>query len=195
MAIVTIVSNRRAGGQLPRRCGLHRIRRILAPGYRDLVDELRAIDALSTGELRAKFAQVFGYSTASHNRTYLRRKIKYRVQELSVGGLSDRALARAAELAAAGRLHHGNSGPRPPPRASEATNVPAERPARPAPNTVLRRTFGGADHEVTVLADGTFQYAGRAYRSLSTIAKEITGTVWNGKLFFGLVARGKKRSA
>jgi hypothetical protein len=60
---------------------------------------------------------------------------------------------------------------------------------------VLRRDFHGTPHEVRVLVDGKFEYAGRSYSSLSTIAKEITGTVWNGKLFFGLVARAKKRGA
>jgi hypothetical protein len=156
-----------------------------------LPDEFRHVNSLSTGELHAKFAQVFGYATASRNRTYLRRKIKYRIQELAVGGLSDRALARAAELAEAGRLHHGSHGPRVAPTPDGAP----EARGRLVAGTVLRREFQGAQHEVSVLVDGTFEYAGRTYGSLSTIAKEITGTVWNGKLFFGLVARAKKRGA
>jgi len=159
----------------------------------NLDEEFRAIDSLTTGELHAKFAQVFGYATASHNRTYLQRKIKFRIQELAVGGLSDRALARAAELAHAGRLHHGTHGPR---AVGEPSDAAAEQPrGGPAAGTVLRRQFQGTDHEVTVLADGSFQYAGRTYRSLSTIAKEITGTIWNGKLFFGLIARRGKKGA
>jgi Protein of unknown function (DUF2924) len=61
-----------------------------------------------------------------------------------------------------------------------------------APGKRLHRTFKGADHEVVVLEGGRFEYAGRTFGSLSTIAKEITGTVRNGKLFFGLKARSKK---
>ena len=150
----------------------------------NLPDEFRRLDSLTTGELHAKFAQVFGYATASRNQTYLRRKIKYRIQELAVGGLSDRALARAAELAEAGRLHHGSHGPR---TAAAPASETVERGV--LAGTVLRREFQGTHHEVRVLADGKFEYAGRTYGSLSTIAKEITGTVWNGKLFFGLVTR------
>jgi hypothetical protein len=60
---------------------------------------------------------------------------------------------------------------------------------------VLRREFQGTQHEVRVLMNGTFEYGGRSYGSLSTIAKEITGTVWNGKLFFGVITRAKKRGA
>ncbi|MGO8995684.1 MAG: DUF2924 domain-containing protein [Polyangiaceae bacterium] len=155
----------------------------------DLPAELRAVDSMTTGELRAKHAELFGHATATRNRTYLRRKIKYRIQELALGGLSDRALARAAALAEAGRLHHGHFGARRP--------GGAEPPVAPvttglAPGMRLRRTFQGAEHEVLVLPDGLFEYAGRPYGSLSTIAKEITGTVWNGKLFFGLKTRAKK---
>jgi hypothetical protein len=155
----------------------------------DLPAELQAVDAMSTGELRAKYAELFGHATATRNRTYLQRKIQYRIQELALGGLSDRALTRAAALAEVGRLHHGAFGAR---RAGGAE--PPAPPVAPGltPGMRLRRTFQGADHEVLVLPDGVFEYAGRPYGSLSTIAKEITGTVWNGKLFFGLKTRAKK---
>ena len=156
----------------------------------DLPDEFQHVSSLTTSELHAKFAKIFGYATASRNRTYLRRKIKYRIQELAVGGLSDRALARAAELAQAGRLHHGSHGP----RGAAPAGGPEDR-GRLVAGTVLRREFQGTQHEVRVLVNGVFEYAGKTYGSLSTIAKEITGTVWNGKLFFGLVTRAKKRAA
>ncbi len=154
----------------------------------NLPAELRAIESLTTNELHRKFAEIFGHATASRNRTYLRRKLMYRLQELAVGGLSDRALARAAQVAEAGRLHHGSFGPRVLGRAEEL-----QAPAAPGlvPGTRLRRVFQGAEHDVLVLTDGRFEYAGRKYGSLSTIAKEITGTVWNGKLFFGLKTRAK----
>ncbi|QOJ01910.1 MAG: DUF2924 domain-containing protein [Phycisphaeraceae bacterium] len=59
----------------------------------------------------------------------------------------------------------------------------------PAPGTVLRRSFKGAEHEVTVLPNG-FEYEGKAYRSLSAVATAITGSHWNGFLFFGLTKKG-----
>jgi Protein of unknown function (DUF2924) len=60
-----------------------------------------------------------------------------------------------------------------------------------SPGTVLTREWGGQHHRVTVL-DGGFVWDGRPYRSLSEIAKLITGTKWNGPRFFGL--RDKKEA-
>jgi hypothetical protein len=51
--------------------------------------------------------------------------------------------------------------------------------------TVLTRRFKGVEHRVEVLADG-FRHVDRTYRSLSAVARAITGTSWNGRLFFGL---------
>jgi hypothetical protein len=154
----------------------------------DLPAALRAVESMTTAELHARYAELFGHATMSRNRTYLRRKIQYRIQEIAQGGLSDRALARATELAGAGRLHHGHYGA----RRAEAPQV-ASVHAAPAlvPGARLRRTFQGTDHEVLVLEGGKLEYGGRTYGSLSTIAKEITGTVWNGKTFFGLKPRAK----
>jgi hypothetical protein len=157
----------------------------------DLPAELRAIDSLTMSELQVKFADVFGHRTASRNRTYLQRKIRFRIQELLVGGLTERAHARADVLAEGGRVQHGKAGPRvgvvrPPevPVVAEAATL--------VPGTRLRREHQGQEHEVLVLTHGRFEYCGRAFTSLSTIAKQITGTTWNGKLFFGLKTRAKR---
>jgi hypothetical protein len=56
---------------------------------------------------------------------------------------------------------------------------------RPITGTRLIRKWQGVEHCVTVLDDG-FEYQGRPYRSLSAIARAITGTRWNGLIFFGL---------
>ena len=63
-------------------------------------------------------------------------------------------------------------------------------PRLPAPGTLLKRTFGKKEHAVRVLEDG-FKYNDKPYRSLSAIAREITGTSWNGFGFFGLLAKEK----
>ncbi len=57
-----------------------------------------------------------------------------------------------------------------------------------APGTLLRREWRGKDIVVTVLPDG-FDYGGEIFRSLSAVARAITGTQWNGHIFFGLKAR------
>jgi hypothetical protein len=61
-------------------------------------------------------------------------------------------------------------------------------PRLPPAGTELRRTFDGAEHIVNVLDDG-FMFRGKQYRSLSLIAREITGTRWNGYGFFGLLQK------
>ncbi len=83
-------------------------------------------------------------------------------------------------------------------RAATPANSPAARetgardPRIPPPGTVLERQHDGRKVRVTVLEDG-FEYEGRTYSSLSPIAREVTGTIWNGLLFFGLVRRGERK--
>ena len=66
---------------------------------------------------------------------------------------------------------------------------------RPIPGTVLAREWKGGRHEVIVMPEG-FEYQGKPYRSLSAVARDITGTSWNGLVFFGLrkmpSAKGKR---
>ena len=92
-----------------------------------------------------------------------------------------RGLSRAAERALARLLE-------PPDAAPSARST---RPRRFKPGTRLLRTWQGRTHTVTV-ADPGFIYAGRTYRSLSVIAREITGTSWSGPAFFGLQRRARK---
>ena len=61
--------------------------------------------------------------------------------------------------------------------------------ARPVAGTRLIRTYQGVEHTVTVLTDG-YEWQGRPYRSLSAIARAITGTRWNGLVFFGIKRQG-----
>ena len=62
----------------------------------------------------------------------------------------------------------------------------------PVAGTELVRLYAGIEHRVQVLADGEFEYAGARYRSLSMIARKITGTQWSGPLFFGLRKGGRR---
>ena len=63
--------------------------------------------------------------------------------------------------------------------------LPVRKSDRPITGTRLIREWQGVEHTATVLADG-YEYQGRPYRSLSAIARAITGTRWNGPAFFGL---------
>ena len=72
-----------------------------------------------------------------------------------------------------------------------AAKATGKRDSRlPSPGTLLKRTFNDKEHTVRVLEDG-FKYNDKPYRSLSAIAREITGTSWNGFGFFGLLGKEK----
>ncbi len=158
------------------------------------IEELRG---MPVSRLRERYAEVFGEPTTSGNRQWLFRRVAWRIQALAEGDLSERARRRAAELA-----RDVDVRVRPPAGGDAATD---ERPGArlvtvsgriaaagnerlPAPGTVLRRLFKGVEHEVTVLAQG-FEYEGKVYRSLSAVATAITGSHWNGFLFFGLTRK------
>ena len=152
----------------------------------DLTAQLQEVLGMTTGELVARYREVFGEPTRSRNKAYLRKKVGWRIQELAEGGLSQRALDRIQELAPSAPARWRT--PRPDfPLVAESPaepEAPKERdPRLPPVGTVLVRAHQGAQHAVTVLDDG-FEYAGEQYRSLSGIARAITGTPWNGFLFF-----------
>lgn len=153
---------------------------------RQLVD----LEKMTVGELAEKYREVFGRDTRTRNRPYLVRKIGWRIQELALGGLSERARARLEQLAASVPLRHVASGSA---QGNDATNERCER-QRPKPGTVLRRKYSGKEHAVTV-HEADFEYRGKRYASLSKIATEITGTQWNGWRFFGLTTPKRKGAA
>jgi hypothetical protein len=152
----------------------------------DLVAEIAALRRLSAKELRQRFAELFGEATHTSNRTWLIKRLAWRLQALAEGDLSERARRRAAELANDADLRLNA------PRA-KATTVPPEpvsvsAPADhrlPPPGTILTRLYKGRQLQVQVLTDG-FAYAGTVYPSLSAVAKAITGSHTNGFLFFRL---------
>src|SRR6266545_4424888 len=116
---------------------------------------------------------------ASRNKRYLQKRLAWRIQELAEGGLIPATIQRVIELGDALPERW---------RLMQVQNVPAlcapEAKRGPKPGTVLTRVHQGTEHQVTVLENG-FEYAGRVYKSLSKIAQEITGTRWNGLVFFG----------
>lgn len=148
--------------------------------------QLNALRQCTPAQLRAQYLELFGEPSRSGNKDFLCKRIAWRVQSLAEGGLSDRARRRAAELARDADLRM--TIPRLP-RATHQASTPRALHATasrvPIPGTTLTRKYKGKLIQVTVLPDG-FEHEGEHYRSLSAIAKQITGTQWNGYLFFGL---------
>jgi hypothetical protein len=164
-------------------------------GTTSVARELAAIQRMTVKQLREKYAAVFGEGTATGNKTWLVRRIAWRIQALAEGDLSERAKGRAAELARDADLRLIP----PPARAAEEempvgrtrtkdVRVPAD--ARlPPPGSILTRSYKGGVVQVKVLVDG-FEYAGAVYASLSAAAKAVTGSHCNGFHFFKLTTAG-----
>ncbi len=144
--------------------------------------QMAALDRMSVDELAEKFRELYGEPTRTRNKPYLRKRLMWRIQELSEGGLSLRARAKIDELSdefpERWRMRQA---------ASSGIPAPSVDSRLPAPGCTIEKTHDGTLHRVTVLEDG-FEYQGEAFRSLSAIAKRITGTNWNGFTFFGLKA-------
>jgi hypothetical protein len=162
--------------------------------------EVAGLQRMTVTQLRDKYAEVFGEATTTGNRTWLLRRIAWRIQANAEGELSERARARAAELARDSDLRVI------PPREKPAAAVlpmtrggtrtgtlpPEKQDDRlPPPGTVLTRKYKGGTVQVKVLPQG-FEYEGQNYGSLSAVAKAVTGSHCNGFLFFGLLKGGKK---
>ena len=144
---------------------------------------------MTVAQLKERYREVFGEEATVSNKTYLWKKIAYRLQEIKHGGLSPEAMARLEALGkeAPVRLF----GKRKKKEKAAATSDGLSRDTRiPPVGTVLKRNHKGVEHQVIVLANG-FEYEGRAHKSLSSIARKITGTGWNGFGFFGLLKGAK----
>jgi hypothetical protein len=147
---------------------------------------------MTAGELRGKYVELFGEESRSGNRQWLFRRCAWRLQALAEGDLSERARARAKELARDVDIRLRPPADMPPlPRPADVCrpareHFPGSRDARlPMPDTRLARKYKGHLYEVEVLDNG-FVYDGEVYRSLSAIAHTITGGHWNGYLFFNI---------
>ena len=134
--------------------------------------QLAALQRLSVNELKAKWEDLFSAAAPNNSRAFLEVRIAGRIQELTYGGLS-RDTRRALDLIAdevEGKITRKGM-------ADDARN--------PLPGTKLVREWSGTEHTVTVLADG-YDLGGKKFKSLSAVAKAITGTNWNGFRFFAL---------
>ncbi len=167
-------------------------------GTKKIEQTLAALKRMTVAQMREKYLEVFGEPTRAGNKDFLFKRVAWRIQSLAEGGLSERARRRAQELARDADIRL--TIPRPP-KASvngESRTVTLATPKTthdrlPIPGTMLTRKYRGRQIEVKVLPNG-FDYDGQVYRSLSAVAKVVTGSHWNGLLFFGLTEnkRGAK---
>ncbi|MDY7028546.1 MAG: DUF2924 domain-containing protein [Spirochaetota bacterium] len=162
--------------------------------------EIQGLSRMTVGELREKYLDVFGEETRSYHKEFLRKRIAWRIQARAEGDLSERARRRAGELADDADLRIRT--PRDPLKSGSAevrartatSHMGSSRdPRLPLPGTLLAREFKGRDIVVKVL-DKDFEFDGHRYKSLSAIAKEVTGSKWNGFLFFGIAGGGTTQS-
>jgi hypothetical protein len=155
----------------------------------DLDQECSRLKQANVEVLRQRYAEVFGEPPPrTGNKIWLLRRILWRRQALAQGDLSEQAQHQAALLANDADLRLS------PPRSSKPTVslARARDPRLPKVGAVLNRRYGGQLHAVQVLVNG-FAYRETTHRSLSAVAKAITGTHCNGFLFFRLLAKEKHR--
>jgi hypothetical protein len=131
-----------------------------------------ALKTTQTTDLKQQWRELFGTDPPPYNRRFLESRLAYRIQEFAYGGLKPETIERLEAIAE--DLDGGDPARR-------------RRPAkdRPIAGTRLIREWQGVEHCVTVREDD-FEYQGRPYKSLSAVARAITGTRWNGWIFFGL---------
>jgi hypothetical protein len=147
-----------------------------------VLETLARIGRMDVDELRDQWRTLFGTEPpASYAKAQLVRRLTWRVQELRFGGLSDRAKQRLRRIADADDLASGRKRP-PKPRKRQTL----------AAGTRLVRQWRGVEHVVTALADGGFEWDGRRYRTLSAVARAMTGQHVSGPRFFGLASTGKE---
>jgi hypothetical protein len=137
-----------------------------------VLGRLAALKTAPTPELKQQWRDLFETEPPPYNRRFLESRLAYRIQELAYGGLKPETIERLEALGEQLANRKGLS------RRSDEAN-------RPISGTRLIREWQGVEHCVTV-RDHDYEYQGRPYKSLSSVARAITGTRWNGWVFFGL---------
>jgi hypothetical protein len=152
--------------------------------------EISALQKMPNRELRTKYREVFGEDTNANNHAWLIKRIAWRLQAIAEGDLSQRARQKASELARDADLRLS------PPKAkllrpnterrADTVAIQVKGDDRlPLPGTVITRPYKGTTVQVRVLPHG-FEYEGDVYKSLSAVAKQVTGQHVNGYFFFRL---------
>lgn len=143
----------------------------------EVSEQLKTLPGMAKAALCKRWQELFKSAAPKRLRKEIMLRIlAYRIQEEAYGGLNPKIRKRLHQIA--GSMSNN-------PKAAIADT------ARAKPGTRLIRSWQGKTHTVTIEESG-YQYQGRRYRSLSEIARLITGTRWSGPLFFGLKKRPSK---
>ena len=140
---------------------------------------LARLKAMTVNELKSEWQTLMGSTPPNNSRTFLEQRLAYRIQELTYVGLP-KPVSRLLD-ALADEVE-----------GKKVRSTVISDPRNPVIGTRLVREWNDVEHVITVLQGG-FDWQGRRYKSLSAIARDITGTQWNGYRFFGL--RENKRAA
>ena len=160
----------------------------------DVPKEMAALARMTIHELRAKYRELYGFPSMVAHKTYLRKRIIWKLQSIAENlelSKEDWVLANVLSRKAPVRMRpkrkveQGDGMPETTTNGSPVISETRNQrdPRIPPPGTILRRFCNGQVHEVTVLPDG-FDYQGEIFKSLSTLAKRISKTKWNGFDFF-----------
>ncbi|MBF0448981.1 MAG: DUF2924 domain-containing protein [Magnetococcales bacterium] len=144
-----------------------------------VLKQVTALPGMNLADLKIMWKDLYNQDPPSHGKPYLVRKLAYRIQELAFGGLAESSEKRLDAMA------QGKTDPK-----NEAKKGSGRKKANtPGLGTKLVREWKGREYVVMVM-EGGFEYEGQKYRSLSAIAKKITGTHWSGPVFFGIKKNG-----
>ena len=141
--------------------------------------QVSALPKMGAAELKKIWKEIYRTDPPPFNKPYYVKRLAYRIQEVAFGVDSSRIDKRLSAL-----CERDLDKP-----ARERQRLEVHRPAT---GTRLMREWKGQEHHVATLEDG-FEYSGQRYTSLSAIARKITGTRWNGLVFFGLKRMEAKR--
>ena len=134
--------------------------------------QIEFVYSKSMDELREQFRELHGFDCGDTNVFGLRKRIIYRLQEIYFGGVEPVDMAVLEGIADKDPL-------------ANLRTITVRKRAK-VRGTKLYRIWKGKQYEVTVGAHGKYIFNGEMYKSLSAVARTITGTRWNGKLFFGV---------
>jgi len=165
--------------------------------FLDIDKETALLQRMTVGQLREKYEEVWGEPTNTRNKQWLIKRIAWKLQANIEGDISQRARRRAAELARGTDIRTTAPKATKPglkPVGDTVTGFvqPEDDNRLPPPKSELERVYKGQKIVVLVLENG-FEYEGAIYKTLSAVAKKITGQHCNGYHFFNLNKKGGKR--
>jgi hypothetical protein len=149
--------------------------------------EIARLEMMTITKVVERFESLFGEKCRSRNKRYLIRRIAWRLQANAEGDLSERARARAAELALDSEVRVTPPRETIQPRlvTSDVQSRPALDQRLPPPGSMLHREYKGRQIRVLIVSNG-FEYEGQLFKSLTAVANAITGSHVNGFQFFRL---------